>query len=147
MVMQPTVPSYGAIVDMGVSALPERLDGRHPTLGINPHLMNALNHLGFTKVQEWIFASVAGIRPDPGQPGYKHFFIAPKLGGGLTSMTAGYESVRGRVESTYEIKDGVVLLRVTIPPNTTATVTLPNGKIERVESGQHKFTIPQDKKR
>jgi alpha-L-rhamnosidase len=147
MVMQPTVPSYGAIVDMGVSALPERLDSRHPTLGINPHRMNALNHLGFTKVQEWIFGSVAGIRPDLAQPGYKHFFIAPKLGGGLTSMAAGYESVRGRIESAYEIKDGAVHLRVTIPPNTTATVILPNGKTERVESGQHEFIIPQDKKR
>jgi alpha-L-rhamnosidase len=61
-------------------------------------------------------------------------------------MAAGYESVRGRIESAYEIKDGVVHLRVTIPPNTTATVTLPNGKTERVESGQHKFIIPQDKK-
>lgn len=147
MVIKPTVPSYGAIVDMGVSALPERLDGRHPTLGINPDLMNALNHLGFTKVQEWIFGSVAGIRPDLEQPGYKHFFITPKIGGGLTSMKAGYDSVRGRIESAYEIKDSVVHLRVTIPPNTTATVILPNGKTERVESGQHKFTIPQDKKR
>jgi alpha-L-rhamnosidase len=140
MVMQPTVPSYGAIVDMGVSALPERLDGRHPTLGINPHLMNALNHLGFTKVQEWIFGSVAGIRPDLEQPGYKHFFIAPKLGGGLTSMAAGYESVRGRVESTYEVRDGALTLSVTVPPNTTASVILPSGKLDNVtESGRSVF--------
>jgi alpha-L-rhamnosidase len=172
MVMQPTVPSYGAIVDMGVNALPERLDGRHPTMGINPHLMNALNHLGFTKVQEWIFGSVAGIRPDLAQPGYKHFFIAPKLGGGLTSMAAGYESVRGRVESTYEVRDGVLTLRVTVPPNTTATVTLPAGsvggitesghklgnargvriedasqRIVRLESGTYRFAIPQGEPR
>jgi alpha-L-rhamnosidase len=145
MVMQPTVPSYGAIVDMGATALPERLDGRHPTLGINPHLMNALNHLGFTKVQEWIFGSVAGIRPDLAQPGYKHFFIAPKIGGGLTKMEAGYESVRGRIESAYEIKDGLVHLRVTIPPNTTATVILPNGKTEQVESGRHQFSVTHEK--
>ena len=146
MVMQPTVPSYGAIVDMGASALPERFDSIHPTMGPNPNLMNALNHLGFTKVQEWIFGSVAGIRPDPAQPGYKHVFIAPKLGGGMTTMKAGYDSIHGRIESAYEIKNGVVHLRVTIPPNTTATVTLPNGQIERVESGHHEFVVPHDEK-
>jgi alpha-L-rhamnosidase len=146
MVMQPTVPSYGAIVDMGASALPERLDSIHPTMGPNPNLMNALNHLGFTKVQEWILRCVAGIRPDPEQPGYKHVFIAPKLGGGMTTMKAGYDSIHGRIESAYEIKNGVVHLRVTIPPNTTATVTLPNGQIERVESGHHEFMVPHDEK-
>ena len=139
MVMQPTVPSYGAIVDMGVNALPERLDGRHPTMGINPHLMNALNHLGFTKVQEWIFGSVAGIRPDPAQPGYKHFCVVPGFGGGLTTMEAGYDSVRGRIESAYEIKDGLLHFRVTVPPNTTATVTLPAGSVGGITESGHKL--------
>ncbi|NBV86077.1 MAG: hypothetical protein EBS01_07400, partial [Verrucomicrobia bacterium] len=146
MVMQPTVPSYGAIVDMGASALPERLDSFHPTMGPNPDLMNAFNHLGFTKIQEWLFSSVAGIKADLEHPGYKHFFIAPKLGGGLTKMKVGYDSVRGRIESAYEIMDGEVHLHVTIPPNTTATVILPNGKTEQVESGQYQFTIPNNEK-
>jgi alpha-L-rhamnosidase len=137
MVMQPTVPSLGAMVDMGSSVLSERLDSRHPTLGINPNLMNCLNHLGFTKVQEWIFGSVAGIQPDHAQPGYKHFFIAPKLGGGLTSMAAGYESIRGRVESTYTVRDGKLLLSVRVPPNTTASVIIPSRRLDKVtESGQ-----------
>jgi alpha-L-rhamnosidase len=168
MVMQPTVPSYGAIVDMGASVLSERLDSRHPTLGINPHLMNCLNHLGFTKVQEWIFGSIVGIRPDLAQPGYKHFFMAPKLGGGLTSMKAGYESVRGHVECAYEVRDGALTLSVTVPPNTTASVMLPARKLDnvsesgrsvvqakgvqikdasssivRLESGNYRFVIPQ----
>ncbi len=30
---------------------------------------------------------------------------------------------------------------VTIPPNTTATVTLPDGKRERVASGSYEFTL------
>jgi alpha-L-rhamnosidase len=82
-------------------------------------------------VFEWIFAHVAGIRPDAAQPGYKHFFVAPKLGGGLTSMRSAYDSVRGRIESAYEIADGMMTIRITVPPNTTATVTLPADSLEK----------------
>ena len=169
MVMQPTVPSYGAIVDMGASAIPERFDSRHPTLGLNPNLMNSLNHIGLNSVFEWIFSCIGGIVPDPAAPGYKHFFIAPKLGGGLTSMRLGYDSIRGRIESSYEIEGGRLQLNVTVPPNTAASLTLPAGSlagitesgrtldqaqgvhvedasraIVRLDSGHYRFAIPPE---
>jgi len=146
MVMQPTCPSYGFMVDNGASAMWERLDGRHPEMGFNSEAMNDFNHLGLNSVYEWIIRCVAGIRPDPEHPGYKHFFIAPKLGGGLTSMKASYDSVRGRIESGYEIKAGKLTLCVSIPPNTAATVTLPDGDTKRLESGSYEFTIPHKRK-
>ena len=55
-------------------------------------------------------------------------------------MAAGYESVRGRVESTYEVRDGKLILSVTVPPNTTASVILPSVKLDNVtESGRSVF--------
>jgi alpha-L-rhamnosidase len=135
--LKPEFPSFGFMVDNGATVLWERFDTYHPRLGFNPDPMNGLNHVGFCSMAEWIFAHVAGIRPDPAQPGYEHFFIEPKLGGGLTSMKAGYTSVRGRIESAYEIKNGELNLRVTIPPNTSATVKLPVDSLDGImESGR-----------
>ena len=144
--MKPTFPSFGFMVDHGATVLWERFDTFHPEWGFNPDPMNGLNHMGFCSVGEWIFAHIAGIQPDPAQPGYKHFYIAPKLGGGLTSMKASYDSVRGRIESAYTIKNDELTLRVTIPPNTSATVILPDGSRREVESGHYEFTIPTEGK-
>ena len=130
--MKPEFPSFGFMVDNGATVLWERFDTFMPAWGFNPEPMNGLNHMGFCSVGEWIFGQIAGIRPDPAQPGYKHFFIEPKLGGGLTSMKASYDSVRGRIESAYEIKDGKLTLCVTVPPNTTATAHIPAKAAEAV---------------
>ena len=52
-------------------------------------------------------------------------------------MKASYDSVRGRIECAYEIKDGKLNLRITVPPNTTATVHIPAASAEAVtESGR-----------
>jgi len=52
-------------------------------------------------------------------------------------MAAGYESIRGRVESTYTVRDGKLLLSVRVPPNTTASVIIPSRRLDKVtESGQ-----------
>ena len=37
-----------------------------------------------------------------------------------------YDSVRGRISSSWKIEDGLFSLEVLIPPNTTATVHLPS---------------------
>jgi alpha-L-rhamnosidase len=142
LVLKPEFPSFGFMVDNGATVLWERFDTYHPRMGFNPEPMNGLNHVGFCSVADWLFVHIAGIRPDPAQPGYKHFFIEPKLGGGLTSMKASYNSVRGHIESAYEIKNGELTLRVTIPPNTSATVILPDDSHHAVESGQFEITIP-----
>jgi alpha-L-rhamnosidase len=49
------------------------------------------------------------------------------------------ESMYGRVASAWEIADGKMKLRVEIPANATATVKLPDGKVEEVGSGAWQF--------
>ncbi len=127
LVMQPDFPSYGYMVDQGATAMWERLDAWHPTLGFNPNKMNGLNHLGQNSVYEWIAGSVGGLRPDFKNPGYRHFFIAPKLCG-LAWMKFDYNSVSGRIETRYKIADGRIEMTVTVPPNTTATLAIPTAK-------------------
>lgn len=172
--MQPTPPSFGVMLDHGATAMWESLDLWHPQMGFNPHLSTScrgFSQIGLNSVYEWIVGQIAGIKPDFARPAYKHFFIAPKLGGGLTFMTASYDSVRGDIKSSYKIKADTMTLRVTVPPNTTATVTLPAAsladvtesgqplakapgvslldpvaKTVRLQSGNYEFKIPQEKK-
>ena len=114
-VMQPVGRSYGAMLESGSTAMREAFDGAG----------GGLNHLGMNSVFGWLMAYVAGIRPDPDGPGYKHFFIAPKMGGGVTWVRSSYDSVRGKIVSDWNIDNGLFSLRVVVPPNTTATITLP----------------------
>jgi alpha-L-rhamnosidase len=60
---------------------------------------------------------------------------------GVSWIKASYDTVRGRIESNWEITDGTLTLRVTVPWNTTATVKLPDGRSEEIAAGRHQFTI------
>jgi alpha-L-rhamnosidase len=125
MVMNPTFPSYGFMVDQGATAMWERWDSYHPKLGFNPDQMNDFIHLGQNSVYEWIFGTLAGIRPDPANPAYKHFFIAPQPPQGLDWVKARYDSVRGPIAVEWKKKDSALNLTASVPANTTATVKLP----------------------
>ncbi len=142
LVMQPAYPSFGFMVDQGATAMWERWDAYLPQLGFNPANMNGLNHIGFNSVYEWIFGSLTGIRPDPEHPGYKHFFIEPKPPQGLDWVKARYDSVRGPIAVEWRKKGGDLSLKVTVPPNTTATMKLPDGSAKNLEAGPHELTVP-----
>ncbi|MFZ5829952.1 MAG: family 78 glycoside hydrolase catalytic domain, partial [Planctomycetota bacterium] len=122
-----TPPSFGYMIEQGGTTIWERWDGYIEGRGFGHPKMNSFNHPALASVAAWIWRHIAGIQADETRPGFKHFFIAPQLGGDLSWMKAGYDSVRGRIECAYEIKDGKLTLRVTVPPNTTATVVLPEG--------------------
>jgi hypothetical protein len=103
------------------------------------------------QIEEWLYQSLAGIVPDPENPGFKHFFIQPEVVGDMTFAKAAYQSVYGKIVSSWEKKDGKLILEVEIPVNTSATIKLPiaegtevkvNGKITkylRFGSGKYKI--------
>ena len=73
--------------------------------------------------------------------GMNHFIIAPHCGGTLTYAKSYYESIYGRVESSWQIEKGVMTIKVSIPCNTTGEVILPNGQKYNVSSGNFEFKI------
>ncbi|MCF7817536.1 MAG: family 78 glycoside hydrolase catalytic domain [Kiritimatiellales bacterium] len=142
LVMQPSAPSFGIMLDYGATSMWERLDEWHPVLGINPN-PKAYSHVGFNSVYEWIIGQIAGINPDFSHPAYKHFFIAPKPIQALNRINVSYDSVRGTIKSGYEISGGIMTLQITVPPNTTASLTLPAATLEDVtESGKSILKAP-----
>jgi alpha-L-rhamnosidase len=87
--------------------------------------MNSFNHYAYGAIGEWLYGVVAGIQPDPDDPGFHHVTIAPEPGGQLTWARAALDSPYGRIESRWEIKAGQIELQVTLPANTWGTIRLP----------------------
>ncbi len=98
--------------------------------------MNSGNHVMLVgDLAIWMYEYLAGIRPDPAAPGFKHIIIRPMPTGDLTWARATYESAYGRIRSGW-LKEGDRLsLDVTLPPNTTATVYVAAAKAASVTEG------------
>lgn len=109
-------PGYGFQIKFGLTTLTEQWD---PTKG------NSYNHFMMGQIEEWFYQSLAGIVPDPENPGFKHFFIQPEVVGDMTFAKATYESIYGKIASAWEKKNGKLILKVEIPANTSATIKLP----------------------
>jgi alpha-L-rhamnosidase len=85
----------------------------------------------------WHYQALGGIRPDPAGPGFKKTIIKPNVVGDLHWVESAYDSVHGRIVSHWHRRDRQLVLEVTIPANTTATVFVPAQDATGVtESGQ-----------
>ena len=85
----------------------------------------------------WFYQSLAGINPDPQQPGFKHIVLKPQPVGDLTYVNCSYKSMYGRIVSNWKRDKDIFKWDVTIPANPTATVYVPAKDVTSVtESGQ-----------
>ncbi len=121
--LQDTFPSWLFSVKQGATTIWERWDGWTPEKGFQNPGMNSFNHYSLGSCGEWMFASLAGIDTDG--PGFKKLMIRPTPGNGITWVKASYESIHGRIATSWKLEGGTFSLDVTIPPNTTATVCIP----------------------
>ncbi len=121
-------PSWGYEVDNGASTIWERWDSYIKGEGVHEPSMNSFSHYAFGAVCEWMFADLAGI--DRASPGFDKIKIAPRPTAGITHAAASMETRHGRLACSWNIADGKFTADITVPPNTTAEVTLPvNGEI------------------
>ncbi len=113
-------------------------DGGSPANGsYDLQFMNSFNHYAIGAVGEWMDRVILGINQDDAKPAYEHFVIHPYPGGGLTWAKGSYNSMRGKIESSWSVEGGGFKLDVTIPANTSATVYVPAKNAESVlESGK-----------
>ncbi len=118
-------PSWLYPVTMGATTIWERWDGQKPDSTFQTPGMNSFNHYAYGAIGKWLYQVVAGIGIDETTPGYKHIIIRPRPGGGLTRAGATHESMYGTIVSDWEIKDGILLMEVEIPVNTSASIHIP----------------------
>jgi alpha-L-rhamnosidase len=137
LLLQETYPSWLYPVKMGATTIWERWDGIKPDSTFQTPGMNSFNHYAYGAIGDWMYRTIAGINPDPDAPGYKRIIIAPKPGGNLSYAKASIETMYGTVASGWTMKDGNITVDITIPPNTTATVTLPGAAGKQVNEGKN----------
>ena len=93
--------------------------------GFGDASMNSFNHYAYGSIGAWLYNTVAGIEIDPTQPAYKHAILHPQPGGGLTSARGSIETPYGLLRSDWLLDGGTFDWTVAVPPNTTATATVP----------------------
>jgi len=141
-------PSWGYEIDQGATTIWERWNSFTKDKGFGGEQnasMNSFAHYSFGAVCEWMFTSLAGIDTDGA--GYRHILIQPNppSGGGgkqpqhIDWVRAHYDSIRGRISTSWRRSGGRFILEATIPANTRATVSLPARDQDSISVDGHKL--------
>ncbi len=130
-----TFPSWGFSIKHGATSIWERWDGWTPEKGFQDPGMNSFAHYSFGAVYQWMVENIGGIKSDG--PAYKHIVIAPRFDPSLSWARTSYKSLRGEIATSWTRNDAYLTLDVTIPANTTATISLPASDPNQItESGK-----------
>ncbi len=123
LLLQDTFPSWLFSVKHGATTIWERWDGWTPEKGFQDPGMNSFNHYSLGSCGEYLFGGIGGIRP--ANPGFKNILIEPVIRDGLTWAKTRYDSIRGRIATSWKLERGKLALEISVPANTTATVCIP----------------------
>ncbi len=110
-------PSWGYMIERGATTIWERWNGDTADIA-----MNSFNHYALGAVCAFLYRRVAGI--EPLTPGFARLRIAPLTDARLTSASAGYDSVRGRIESSWSRNGKRVVHELKVPIGSEAEVRL-----------------------
>jgi len=109
-----TFPSWGHMIENGATATWEHWSGKAS------RIHNCYNSIG-----AWFIQGLAGIRPNPKQPGFQNAIIEPAFIKELNFVKGSHDSLYGTIESHWVRNGDVIDLSVRIPANSTASVYLP----------------------
>jgi alpha-L-rhamnosidase len=129
---QKTYPSWGYMVEKGATTIWELWNGdtADPAMNSGNHVML----IGDLNI--WLYESLAGIKADPEQPGFKHIVMRPEPVDGLAFARASHRSPYGLIVSDWQKRDGVFRWNITVPANATATIFVPANAVENVTEGR-----------
>jgi alpha-L-rhamnosidase len=113
------IPSYGFFLEQGQTTWPEYWEPRESNI-----------HTCYTGIASWFIKSIGGIRPDPDHPGFQQFLIQPVVAGDLRHAKASSKSPYGLIVSEWWREGQKFRLDIEIPPNSSATVSLPMSDVE-----------------
>jgi alpha-L-rhamnosidase len=133
LLLQESYPSWLYPVKMGATTIWERWDGEKTDSTFQDAGMNSFNHYAYGAIGDWMYRVSAGI--ETMGPGYKNIIVQPHPSKKLTFSRASFESSYGTIASGWERKEGKIIIKVTIPANTSATIILPTGNQDKVTEG------------
>jgi alpha-L-rhamnosidase len=143
LLFQETYPSWFYPINQGATTMWERWNSYTRDKGFGDVSMNSFNHYAYGAIGQWMYERIGGLAPDPANPGYKHFFVRPLIGGPqLDSARAELDTPYGKAPSAWVKRDGKVVMDVVVPPNTTATLEFPDHRTpETVAAGTYHLEL------
>jgi alpha-L-rhamnosidase len=130
LLLQESYPSWLYPVKMGATTIWERWDGQKTDSTFQDPGMNSFNHYAYGAIGDWMYRVSAGLETTVA--GYKHLKIQPHPTKKLTYSRASFESSYGTVKSGWEKSGDKIVIKVTIPANTTATIVIPSADAELI---------------
>lgn len=137
--VQDTYPSWGNWVANGATTLLENWD-------LNATRDISDNHMMFGEIGGWLYKGLGGIYPDSKFPGFKHIILKPYIPKELKQFEATHNSPYGKIYSGWSQVGNKVIYKVIVPPNSTATLFLPDNvsdsnKRMELKSGTYSFDL------
>lgn len=139
LLQQTDYPSWLYSVEQGATTIWERLNSYTHTDGFGGNnRMNSFNHYSFGAVGAWMYNYSLGIQRDEAYPGFKQFILKPMPDptGKMKYARGYYDSMYGRIESSWREERGMIHYAFTVPGNTTATLYLPAASLRDVREGE-----------
>ncbi|HVX86642.1 MAG TPA: family 78 glycoside hydrolase catalytic domain [Phycisphaerae bacterium] len=130
-----TYPSWLYEVKNGATTMWERWDGWTDTGGFQASSMNSFNHYSFGGVGRWMYEGMEGITLDESHPGYKQFLLQPEFSSSMSYVKGSIDSPYGKIVSNWKIDGDNLIYDVTVPPNSSALMTLPLAAKDLKSSG------------
>lgn len=131
---QTTAPGWLHPITLGATTMLENWNG----LDV---FRDSFNHYSFGAVCQFLFEYAAGIRPTFDAPGFEKIILKPTPGGSLTWAEGTYKTKFGTIRSGWKIENGRFDYHCSIPKQTTAELTLPDGSTHPLSPGEYTFTI------
>ncbi|HWV70872.1 MAG TPA: glycoside hydrolase family 78 protein [Pseudosphingobacterium sp.] len=127
---QEDYPSWGWWIKNGATTLYENWN-------IESARDISLNHIMFGEIGAWLYKGLGGIKPDTEKPGFKNVLIEPHFVQGLESFEASHIGPYGEIKTAWKRKGKKIVLKVTIPANSTATLVLRSQTPKKIIAGTH----------
>ncbi|MES1225767.1 MAG: alpha-L-rhamnosidase C-terminal domain-containing protein, partial [Bacteroidota bacterium] len=112
-----TFPSWGWWIVNGATTLYENWP-------INAGSDISMNHIMFGEIGAWMYKALGGLKPDPASPGFKNILLHPYFVTGLDHFDASHKTPYGTIHSSWKRIGKKISYSVTVPPNSTASLTL-----------------------
>lgn len=129
---QTTYPSWGHWMVKGATTL-------HENWKTDVIIDNSLNHIMFGEVGAWLYKSLAGIRLDSVENGFKKTSLRPYFPNDMSHMTVSYKTPYGELKIYWEKIGGEILYNLHVPAAMTVVLYAPDFNVKELGGGDYVF--------
>ena len=140
--LQEEVPGWLYQIKRGATTIWERWDAIRADGKVFDPAMNSYNHYAYGAVCQWLFEALAGFRPDPVEPGFKHIIFEPMIIPALSPLKARHASIAGAVEAGWSVDGDRAVYEIVVPDGSRGSLVLGPQFVDVRVDGQV-LTLPE----